>query len=124
MRVDPGTENGLLAAAQIAFRSSGTDSLAGDKSLRYGPSPANMVSSYIEYYYTFQCSVHPGDLIIEGWWSQLRKSKSGWWIHLFEVIFFKLSHRIVAYCEVHIILCMHNYYVSIPCQQTRNNKQT
>lgn len=56
MRVDPGTENGLLAAAQIAFRSSGTDSLAGNKSLRYGPSPANVVSFVL---YKFQHTPTP-----------------------------------------------------------------
>ena len=47
VRFDPGMENGLLAAAQIAFRSCGTDSLAGNKSIRYGPSPANVVSLVI-----------------------------------------------------------------------------
>ncbi len=40
--MDHGTENGCAAAAQIAFRSTGSDSLAGDKSARYGSSPANV----------------------------------------------------------------------------------
>ncbi len=43
LRCDHGTENGSTAVAQIAFRSNGSDSLAG-KSVRYGSSPANVVS--------------------------------------------------------------------------------
>ncbi len=43
LRMDCGTENGLAATAQIAFRRDGADSLAGDKSARYGTSPANIV---------------------------------------------------------------------------------
>ncbi len=60
MRFDPGTENGLLAAAQIAFRSCGSDTLAGNKSIRYGPSPANVVSatSIKACCVSKQCTVH------------------------------------------------------------------
>ena len=43
LRMDLGTENGLAAAAQIAFRRDGADALAGEKSVRYGTSPANSV---------------------------------------------------------------------------------
>ena len=43
IRADHGTENGLVAATQICFLSTGTDSLAGSKSFRYGTSPANVV---------------------------------------------------------------------------------
>ncbi len=43
LRVDHGTENGLAATAQIAFRRDGADSLAGDKSAHYGTSPADIV---------------------------------------------------------------------------------
>ena len=44
LRMDHGTENGLAAAAQIVFRRDGADALAGEKSVRYGTSPANSVS--------------------------------------------------------------------------------
>ena len=47
VRIDHGTENGLLAAAQIGFRSSCTDEYAGRKSVRYGSSPANVVGVMI-----------------------------------------------------------------------------
>ena len=43
IRADCGTENGLVAAVQYALRSYGDDSLAGEKSFRYGSSPANVV---------------------------------------------------------------------------------
>ena len=43
LRVDPGTENVQMAAVQCALRSGHTDELAGDKSIRYGSSPANIV---------------------------------------------------------------------------------
>ena len=43
IRADCGTENGLVAAVQYGLRSSGDDSLAGEKSFRYGTSPANVV---------------------------------------------------------------------------------
>ena len=42
--MDHGTENGLAAAAQIAFWRYGTDALAGEKSVHYGTSSANSVS--------------------------------------------------------------------------------
>ncbi len=42
-RPDYGTENGLLAASQIAFRLQHTDSLAGSKSFMYGHSTGNIV---------------------------------------------------------------------------------
>ena len=43
--MDHGTENGLVATSQIAFRSQHTDSLCGVNSVRYGASPANVVST-------------------------------------------------------------------------------
>ena len=46
IRSDHGTENGLVAATQISFRSNGTDNLAGRNSFRYGTSPANVVRLY------------------------------------------------------------------------------
>ena len=47
IRADLGTENGLVAATQICFRSTGTDSLAGSKSVCYGTSPANVVRTNV-----------------------------------------------------------------------------
>ena len=44
IRMDHGTENGLVGTTQIGFRACGTDSLAGPNSIRYGTSPANVVS--------------------------------------------------------------------------------
>ena len=44
VRMDHGTENGDVATAQIAFRSLHDDSLSGANSIRYGKSPANVVS--------------------------------------------------------------------------------
>ena len=42
--MDRGTENGLVATTQIAFRSQHSDGLNGGNSIRYGASPANVVS--------------------------------------------------------------------------------
>lgn len=66
IRSDHGTENGLVAATQISFRSNGTDNLAGRNSFRYGTSPANVR--------------------IESWWSELRRHKTGWWIETFKIM--------------------------------------
>ena len=44
LRMYHGSENGLAAAAQIAFQRDGADALAGEKSVCYGTSPANSVS--------------------------------------------------------------------------------
>ena len=44
IRMDHGIENGLVGTTQIGFRACGTDSLAGPNSIRYGTSPANVVS--------------------------------------------------------------------------------
>ena len=41
VRTDCGTENGILAVMQCHFRQYGDDNLAGDKSHKYGTSPAN-----------------------------------------------------------------------------------
>ena len=54
---DLGTENGLLAGIQSFFRND-------SESHQYVPSPRNQR--------------------IEGWWSFLRKSYSGWWINFFK----------------------------------------
>ena len=45
IRCDCGTENTLIAEAQAAMRANHTDTLAGDKSVRFGTSPANVVST-------------------------------------------------------------------------------
>ena len=47
IRMDRGTENGLVGAVQYALREHGTDSCASEKSFRYGTSPANIVCVYI-----------------------------------------------------------------------------
>ena len=44
VRADHGTENGLVAKCQIAFRINHEDCLSGTKSFIYGPSTANIVS--------------------------------------------------------------------------------
>lgn len=41
VRTDCGTENGMMASMQCYFRQDGDDSFSGDKSHRYGSSPAN-----------------------------------------------------------------------------------
>ena len=66
MRVksDCGTENVVLSAMQCYLRADGTDQWAGDKAHVYGSSPANQR--------------------IEAWWSFLRRSRSSWWIDLFQ----------------------------------------
>lgn len=64
IRLDRGTENVKMAAVQYAFRENHLDELSGEKSFRFGTSPAN--------------------IRIESWWSQLRRHKTGWWIHVFK----------------------------------------
>ena len=41
--MDRGTENSRVAAVQYAFREFHADNLAGDRSFRFGTSPANIV---------------------------------------------------------------------------------
>jgi hypothetical protein len=60
VRCDYGTENTSLATTQIAFRMHHNDSMSGEKSFVYGPSKSN--------------------IRIESFWSQLKKSKTSWWI--------------------------------------------
>ena len=57
LRTDCGTENGVMAALQCEFRSTPDAHF-------FGTSPANQR--------------------IESWWSQLRKSRSTWWINYFK----------------------------------------
>ena len=64
VRTDCGTENGILAVMQCHFRQYGDDNLAGDKSHKYGTSPANQR--------------------IESWWSFFRRGRAGWWIGFFK----------------------------------------
>ena len=45
VRCDPGTENYLLAKAQVALRLCHGDGLAGERSFIYGPSSVNVVSN-------------------------------------------------------------------------------
>ena len=45
VRLDCGTENGKVAAVQIAFRMSHGDSLSGQNSVRYGHSHSNVVGT-------------------------------------------------------------------------------
>lgn len=63
VRTDCGTENGIVAAMQSYFRQESTDEFAGEKSHRYGTSPANQR--------------------IECWWSSLRRGRTSWWINHF-----------------------------------------
>lgn len=64
VRSDCGTENVVLSAMQCYLRADGIDQWAGDKAHVYGSSPANQR--------------------IEAWWSFLRRSRSSWWIDLFQ----------------------------------------
>lgn len=64
LRTDCGSENGIAAAMQSYFRANGQDELSGERAHRYGTSPANQR--------------------IEGWWSFLRRSRTGWWIDFFK----------------------------------------
>lgn len=61
---DRGTENGTAAAIQCTLRSGSNDPLAGMKAHRFCSSPANQR--------------------IEGWWSFLRRNRSGWWMDFFK----------------------------------------
>ena len=45
--MDKGTENNRLAQVQVAFRTNHSDELADEKSVRFGTSPANVVSIII-----------------------------------------------------------------------------
>ena len=47
IRMDKGTENVCVAAVQDAHRASHEDTFAGEKSFRYGTSPANIVRKFI-----------------------------------------------------------------------------
>ena len=66
LRTDCGTENGLIATMQcsLSLRADGVDELAAEKSHRYGPSTGNQR--------------------IECFWSQLRRTRTSWWINFFK----------------------------------------
>ena len=63
VRADRGTENVNVCAIQRFLRADSVDSFAGEKSFMYGKSTSNQR--------------------IESWWSQLRKSKTDWWMEYF-----------------------------------------
>ena len=88
IRMDKGTENVLVAAVQYALRSSHDDTFAGDKSFRYGSSPANIVRNMIhiahkKHIYRILFLMQR----IESFWSHLRRHKTGWWIKALKVHF-------------------------------------
>lgn len=66
IRMDHGTENGLIGTTHITFRSQHTDNLSGANSIRYGKSPANVVSFQYALWcqsthdLTFSCCSHSG----------------------------------------------------------------
>ncbi|XP_019859723.1 PREDICTED: uncharacterized protein LOC109587956, partial [Amphimedon queenslandica] len=60
---DYGTENCTVASLQIAFHLK-SNSFLGSHAYIYGPSKSNVK--------------------IEGWWSQLRRGKTSWWIDKFK----------------------------------------
>lgn len=64
IRTDRGSENIIIGGLQRFFRRNCSDQLAGNGSFQYGPSTRNQR--------------------IEAWWSQLRKSRSDWWITFFK----------------------------------------
>lgn len=78
VRADNGTENTYIAAIQRFLRHSLNDSLAGEKSFRYGKSVSNQR--------------------IEAWWSQLRRGLTDWWI-----VYFKELRESGLYCDVNPI---------------------
>ena len=57
IRLDKGSENVRITAVQFAFRESHSDYLSGEKSFRFGTSPANIVS-IITVTVTFSVSVY------------------------------------------------------------------
>ena len=59
IRMDHGTDNGLIGTTHIAFRSQQNDELSGANSFRYGKSPANVVSSIV-YTCTYVNVIHFG----------------------------------------------------------------
>ena len=83
IRLDRGTENVKMAAVQYAFRENHLDELSGEKSFRFGTSPANIVNILCCIYVIIIISMFLKR--IESWWSQLRRHKTGWWIHVFKV---------------------------------------
>jgi hypothetical protein len=44
LRMDPGTENGVMCAIHAVFRDGAADSLSGSNSYRYGKSVHNQAS--------------------------------------------------------------------------------
>lgn len=85
LRCDHGTENSLITTAQISFRMFHEDTLAAEKSVIYGASTANTVC--IRQYRLVIVAIYFNNCCqrIEGWWSQLRRSKTHWWIDCFRV---------------------------------------
>ena len=64
IRADRGSENVVIGGIQRFLRHDHTDSQSGEQSFRFGPSTSNQR--------------------IESWWSQLRRSKSNWWMNFFK----------------------------------------
>ena len=72
----------------MALRHNHDDEYSGEKSFRFGSSTTNTVSGIIMFsssLYMFQKYYVVPVQRIEGWWSQLRKSVTDWWINLFKV---------------------------------------
>ena len=51
IRMDRGTENTKVAALQYALREADSDDFAGIRSIQYGTSPANIVTTLIDVLY-------------------------------------------------------------------------
>lgn len=66
---DRGTENVYIAACQRFLRRHGNDPSSGHNSFQYGRSVSNQR--------------------IEGWWSQLRRSSTDWWMTYFKNLVFE-----------------------------------
>lgn len=64
VRIDCGTENGIISAMQSFFRADGDDAFAGEKVHIYGSSQSNQR--------------------IEAWWSFLRRNRSSYWMDFFK----------------------------------------
>jgi hypothetical protein len=97
IRSDRGTETVGVNLAQKVFRHHHIDSLAGDNSYRYGGSKSNTR--------------------IEAWWSQFRRSHSGWWIDVLSRItdlgYLDITNELIRDISIAIFLPLLRDAVSI-----------
>ena len=76
-----------MATAQIALRLHHVDAFAGQKGFIYGTSTGNIVSFTVHKAWSsvpLHVCIIPKQRI-EGWWSQLQRFKTDWWIDICKV---------------------------------------